>query len=90
MDPVLGSNWWRSRALLAPLAWRTTFLGGRILAVCVVRGKPMNALQAGFTDVIIPAGNASLLEELPAEVKEALRIQPVEHVKEAFGLLGLG
>ncbi|MHB8637951.1 MAG: endopeptidase La [Fimbriimonadaceae bacterium] len=75
-----------------PAGWAMTgeiSLLGRVLAVGGVREKLLAALRAGFTDVIVPTGNAPALDELPSEVRDGLRIHAVAHVTDAFKLLGL-
>lgn len=75
-----------------PTGWAMTgeiSLLGRVLAVGGVREKLLAALRAGFTNVILPAGNAAALDELPSEVKAGLKLHAVAHVNEAFELLGL-
>ena len=75
-----------------PNGWAMTgeiSLLGRVLGIGGVREKLLAALRAGFTDVIVPTGNESALDELPPEVKDGLRIHCVSHVSEAFKLLSL-
>jgi ATP-dependent Lon protease len=49
-------------------------LAGRVLPIGGVKQKLLAAHRAGLTEVIIPARNEPDLDDLPAEVREALTI----------------
>src|SRR6185503_18336486 len=51
-------------------------LRGRVLAIGGLKEKAVAAHRNGITDVIIPAENARDVEELPDEVRAALRFHP--------------
>ncbi len=55
-------------------------LRGRILAIGGLKEKTMAALRAGVKTVIIPADNASDLEEIDQSVRRALYFVTAEHI----------
>jgi len=55
-------------------------LRGRVLPIGGLKEKLLAALRGGITTVLIPAENEKDLVELPANLKESLRIVPVAHV----------
>ena len=59
-------------------------LRGRVLPIGGLKEKLLAALRGGITTVLIPAENEKDLVELPATVKEALDIIPVDHVDEVL------
>ncbi|MFL6733210.1 MAG: S16 family serine protease, partial [Sphingomicrobium sp.] len=59
-------------------------LRGRVLPIGGLKEKLLAALRGGITTVLIPAENEKDLAEIPASVKEALDIIPVEHVDEVL------
>jgi len=59
-------------------------LRGRVLPIGGLKEKLLAALRGGITTVLIPRENEKDLEELPATVKEALEIVPVDHVDEVL------
>jgi len=59
-------------------------LRGRVLPIGGLKEKLLAALRGGITTVLIPAENEKDLVELPATVKEALEIIPVDHVDEVL------
>jgi len=59
-------------------------LRGRVLPIGGLKEKLLAALRGGITTVIIPKENEKDLAELPANVKEGLRIVPVAHVDEVL------
>ncbi len=61
-------------------------LRGRVLAIGGLKEKLLAALRGGITTVLIPAENEKDLEEVPANVREGLRIVPVSHVDEVLKL----
>jgi len=59
-------------------------LRGRVLPIGGLKEKLLAALRGGISTVIIPQENEKDLAELPANVKEGLRIVPVSHVDEVL------
>ncbi|RCW81385.1 endopeptidase La [Paracoccus lutimaris] len=60
-------------------------LRGNVLAIGGLKEKLLAALRGGIKTVLIPADNEKDLAEIPANVKEGLRIIPVSHVREVLG-----
>jgi ATP-dependent Lon protease len=59
-------------------------LRGRVLPIGGLKEKLLAALRGGITTVLIPGENEKDIAELPANLKEALRIVPVSHVDEVL------
>jgi ATP-dependent Lon protease len=59
-------------------------LRGRVLPIGGLKEKLLAALRGGIKTVLIPAENEKDLAEIPASVKDALEIIPVEHVDEVL------
>ncbi len=59
-------------------------LRGRVLPIGGLKEKLLAALRGGITTVLIPAENEKDLVEIPASIKEALEIVPVQHVDEVL------
>jgi len=59
-------------------------LRGRVLPIGGLKEKLLAALRGGIRTVLIPAENEKDLAEIPASVKEALEIVPVDHVDEVL------
>jgi ATP-dependent Lon protease len=59
-------------------------LRGRVLPVGGVKMKVLAAHRAGLTTVILPRRNEKDLEDLPPEVREALRFVLVDRIDEAM------
>jgi ATP-dependent Lon protease len=59
-------------------------LRGRVLPIGGLKEKLLAALRGGITTVLIPAENEKDIAELPANLKEALRIVPVSHVDQVL------
>ncbi|WP_347266801.1 endopeptidase La [Paracoccus sp. (in: a-proteobacteria)] len=59
-------------------------LRGNVLAIGGLKEKLLAALRGGIKTVLIPAENEKDLAEIPANVKEGLRIIPVSHVREVL------
>ncbi|MCI5050641.1 MAG: endopeptidase La [Rickettsiales bacterium] len=59
-------------------------LRGRVLAIGGLKEKLLAALRGGIKTVLIPHENEKDLEEIPANVKKALEIIPVETVDEVL------
>ena len=61
-------------------------LRGRVLPIGGLKEKLLAALRGGITTVLIPAENEKDLAEIPAAVKDKLKIHPVAHVDEVLAL----
>jgi ATP-dependent Lon protease len=61
-------------------------LRGNVLRVGGVKDKVLAAHRAGISQVIMPKLNAPDLEEVPKEVRDALKIHLVSRVDEALAL----
>ncbi|WP_448502771.1 endopeptidase La [Sphingomonas sp.] len=61
-------------------------LRGRVLPIGGLKEKLLAALRAGIETVLIPAENEKDLAEIPANIREGLKIVPVAHVDEVLAL----
>jgi ATP-dependent Lon protease len=61
-------------------------LRGRVLPIGGLKEKAVAALRNGITSIIIPKGNARELEELPADLRNALTFFPVANMDEVLAL----
>ncbi|NJS13876.1 MAG: endopeptidase La [Sphingopyxis sp.] len=61
-------------------------LRGRVLAIGGLKEKLLAALRGGITTVLIPQENEKDLAEIPANIREGLKIIPVAHVDEVLAL----
>jgi ATP-dependent Lon protease len=61
-------------------------LQGRVLPIGGVKQKVLAAHAAGLTDVILPERNRADLDEVPDEVREAMRFHPVMTIDEVLDL----
>jgi ATP-dependent Lon protease len=61
-------------------------LQGRVLPIGGLKQKVLAAHAAGLTDVIIPERNRADLDDVPADVKEALTFHPVMTLDEVLAL----
>jgi ATP-dependent Lon protease len=61
-------------------------LQGRVLPIGGLKQKVLAAHAAGLTDVIIPERNRADLDDVPSDVREALRFHPVMTLGEVLGL----
>jgi ATP-dependent Lon protease len=59
-------------------------LRGRVLPIGGLKEKLLAALRGGITTVLIPEENEKDIAELPANLKESLRILPVAHVDQVL------
>ena len=59
-------------------------LRGRVLPIGGLKEKLLAALRAGIKTVLIPKDNVKDLEEIPNNVKEGLKIIPVEQAEEVL------
>ena len=61
-------------------------LRGRVLPIGGLKEKLLAALRGGITTVLIPQENEKDLVEIPASIREGLKIIPVRHVDEVLEL----
>lgn len=61
-------------------------LTGRVLPIGGLKQKLLAAHRAGITTVLIPSRNEPDLDDVPAEVRDALTIHPVTDVREVIEL----
>jgi ATP-dependent Lon protease len=61
-------------------------LQGRVLPIGGLKQKVLAAHAAGLTDVIIPERNRADLDDVPAEVREAMTFHPVMSVGEVLDI----
>jgi ATP-dependent Lon protease len=61
-------------------------LQGRVLPIGGLKQKILAAHAAGLTDVIIPERNRADLDDVPADVREAMRFHPVMTLGEVLDL----
>jgi ATP-dependent Lon protease len=61
-------------------------LQGRVLPIGGLKQKVLAAHAAGLTDVVIPERNRGDLDDVPEEVREAMRFHPVITVNEVIEL----
>ncbi|HEV2043158.1 MAG TPA: S16 family serine protease, partial [Sphingomicrobium sp.] len=61
-------------------------LRGRVLPIGGLKEKLLAALRGGITTVLIPAENEKDLAEIPAAVKDNLKIHAVAHVDEVLAI----
>src|SRR5207302_4631392 len=61
-------------------------LQGRVLPIGGVKQKVLAAHAAGLTDVILPERNRADLDDVPEDVREAMRFHPVMTLGEVLDL----
>jgi len=61
-------------------------LRGRVLPIGGLKEKLLAALRGGITTVLIPQENEKDLVDIPANIREGLKIIPVSHVDEVLRL----
>ncbi len=61
-------------------------LSGRVLPIGGVKQKLLAAHRAGLTEVVIPARNEADLDDVPAEVRDGLKVHPVSDVADVLAL----
>jgi ATP-dependent Lon protease len=61
-------------------------LRGRVLPIGGVKEKVLGAHRAGIKEIILPRQNEADLEDIPAEVRDALVFHPVSTLDEVFEL----
>ncbi len=62
-------------------------LRGTVMPVGGIKEKLLAAHRAGITEVLVPARNESDLDELPKDVRDALKIHLVKRVDEVLALV---
>jgi ATP-dependent Lon protease len=62
-------------------------LRGRVLPIGGVKEKVLGAHRAGITHIILPRENEADLEDVPAEVRQALAFHPVERLREVLDIV---
>ncbi|MFE8582674.1 endopeptidase La [Sphingomonas sp. NCPPB 2930] len=65
-------------------------LRGRVLPIGGLKEKLLAALRGGITTVLIPQENEKDLADIPANIREGLKIVPVAHVDEVLRLALVG
>jgi ATP-dependent Lon protease len=61
-------------------------LRGRVLPIGGLKEKLLAALRGGITTVLIPQENEKDLVDIPANIRDGLKIVPVRHVDEVLAL----
>jgi ATP-dependent Lon protease len=61
-------------------------LSGRVLPIGGLKEKVLGAVRAGITQIVIPRENEPDLEDLPREVRETLKVTPVDTLAEALAV----
>ncbi len=61
-------------------------LTGRVLPIGGVKEKILGAVRAGIEEILLPKENMADLEDLPPEVRERIRVHPVEELGEVLAL----
>jgi ATP-dependent Lon protease len=61
-------------------------ISGRVLPIGGLKEKILGAVRAGITTIVIPKDNEADLEDLPKEVRESIRVFPVDNLAEALAL----
>ncbi len=61
-------------------------LRGRVLPIGGLKEKLLAAMRGGITTVLIPQENEKDLVEIPANIRDGLKIIPVRHVDEVLAL----
>ena len=61
-------------------------LRGRVLPIGGLKEKLLAAMRGGITTVLIPKDNEKDLVEIPAKIRDGLKIIPVSHVDEVLAL----
>ncbi len=61
-------------------------LSGRVLPIGGLKEKILGAVRAGIAEILLPKDNEADLEDLPAEVRERIRVHPVEELGEVLAI----
>jgi ATP-dependent Lon protease len=62
-------------------------LRGAVMPVGGIKEKLLAAHRAGITEVLVPARNEADLDEVPKDVREAMKIHLVKRVDEVLALV---
>lgn len=62
-------------------------LRGQVTAIGGVREKLAGALRCGVSEVIVPLANAKDVEQLPQELREAVKVHLVSEISEVLNLM---
>jgi ATP-dependent Lon protease len=61
-------------------------LSGRVLPIGGLKEKVLGAVRAGIRTIVIPKDNEPDLADLPADVREAVTVHPVDELGEALAV----
>lgn len=61
-------------------------LSGRVLPIGGLKEKILGAVRAGIEEFLLPKENEADLEDLPTEVREKIRVHPVEELGEVLAI----
>jgi ATP-dependent Lon protease len=61
-------------------------LSGRVLPIGGLKEKILGAVRAGIAEILLPKDNEADLEDLPAEVRDRIRVHPVEELGEVLAI----
>jgi ATP-dependent Lon protease len=61
-------------------------LSGRVLPIGGLKEKVLGAVRAGIRTIVIPKDNEPDLADLPVEVRDAVRVHPVDDLGEALAV----
>jgi len=61
-------------------------ISGRVLPIGGLKEKVLGAVRAGISTIVLPKDNEADLEDLPAEVREAIDVFPVATLAEALAV----
>ncbi len=61
-------------------------LTGRVLPIGGLKEKVIASFRDGINTVLFPKANLKELEEIPSEIKDAMKLVPVSTVDEVLGL----
>lgn len=59
-------------------------LSGRVLTIGGVKEKVLGAVRSGIREIVLPKENEADLEDIPAEVRDSLRIHAVERLDDVL------
>jgi len=62
-------------------------LRGRVLPIGGLKEKVLAAHRAGIKEVIYPRQNAADIEEIPSDVRDEMKLTPVQNLNEALDML---
>jgi ATP-dependent Lon protease len=59
-------------------------LKGRVLPIGGLKEKAIAALRSGLKEIVIPKGNEKDIDDIPKEVRDALKISLVETIEDVL------